>query len=200
MLTLDHLIITAPDLVSGVDWAEAQLGLPIGPGGRHDLMSTHNRLLSLGPELYLEVIAIEPGAAPAPMPRWFALDDSPQAPGLTHWACCCPQLAEALAAAPAGHGQPKELARGDLRWTMAITDHLPFDDAYPALLSWQSPIPAPQLADVGARLSKLVVSHPEALALRRALAGQLSDPRVVIVEGAPGLSAHIDTPNGPRRL
>ena len=178
MLTLDHLIVTAPDLETGTAWAEAQLGVPLGPGGRHDLMGTHNRLLSLGPELYLEVIAIEPGALPAPMARWYGLDDGPTQPRLSHWACRCDDLKAALAAAPTGHGTVTDLARGELRWQMAVTDHLPFDDAYPALLSWQSAFPGPMLPDQNARLSKLIVTHPQASDLRDSLDDQFTDPRV----------------------
>ena len=38
---------------------------PLESGGRHPHMGTHNRLLSLGPDLYLEVIAVDPDARSA---------------------------------------------------------------------------------------------------------------------------------------
>ena len=37
-------------------------------------MGTHNRLLGLGTNVYLEVIAIDTEAAPPARPRWFSLD------------------------------------------------------------------------------------------------------------------------------
>lgn len=208
MLQLDHLVLTAPDLASGTAWAEARLGLPLQPGGAHPHMGTHNRLLSLGPDLYLEVIAIDtdapapdPSAPDAPaQPRWFGLDQGRSSTALTHWAARTPDLAAALAAAPPGHGTPQDLTRGDLAWRMAITDRLPFDDAYPALLSWQSAPPAPRLIERGARLTELRVSHPEAPRLAAHLAAQITDPRLVFVPGPPGLSATLSTPNGPRTL
>jgi hypothetical protein len=58
---------------------------------------------------------------------------------------------------------------------------------------------APRLADLGARLTRLVVAHPEAPALRAELS-ELSDPRVVFEPGAPGLRAEIATPHGMRVL
>ena len=47
LATLDHLVVLAPSLASGVAWAEATLGVTPGPGGEHSLMGTHNRLLRL---------------------------------------------------------------------------------------------------------------------------------------------------------
>lgn len=201
MWNLDHLVITVPELEAGVAWVEGRLGVPLQPGGRHELMGTHNKLLSLGPDCYLEVIAIDPAAPALRMPRWYDLDAGVSASQLTHWACNCENLSEALRHAPADHGQPVSVVRGALRWQMAVTKtgRLPFDDVYPALLAWEDASPAPRLIDQGVRLSKLVVSHPEAVALREA-ASLLQDKRVRYVDGPPGLSAVFDTSEGTRHL
>ena len=71
---IDHLVIGAADLASGARHVENLLGVPLSPGGRHGHMGTHNRLLKLGPTSYLEVIAVDPEAAPPGRPRWFGLD------------------------------------------------------------------------------------------------------------------------------
>ncbi len=47
----------------------ATLGIAPGPGGVHPFMGTHNRLLRLGPRLYLELIAIDPDAPAPAQPR-----------------------------------------------------------------------------------------------------------------------------------
>ena len=66
---IDHLVVLASSLDEGAQWCEAVLGVTPGPGGEHALMGTHNRLLSLAspayPQAYLELIAINPGAASA---------------------------------------------------------------------------------------------------------------------------------------
>lgn len=200
MLTLDHLVITATDLVAGTAEIEDRLGLPLAPGGRHAAMGTHNRLLSLGPEEYLEVIAIDPEAPPPGRARWFALDAYDGAPALTHWAARTGDLDAALAVAPEGSGTALFLARGDLRWRMAVPEggRAPFSGLFPALLEWQGAAhPAPRLPDHGARLEALVLESPEAEALRAALAPLLSDPRCEIREApAIRLSARIATPRG----
>ena len=199
-LTIDHLAVSAETLDEGVAAVEAGLGLRLAPGGVHPHMSTHNRLLGLG-EVYLEVIATDP-AAPAPAwPRWFDLDNFAGAPRLTNWICACDDLAAAIAAAPLGVGAPVDLQRGDLRWRMAVPGdgRLPFDGCFPALIQWQGAHPAARLPDQGARLRRLEVAHPDAVALRSVLV--LADPRVVIIEGATkALRAEIDTPHGLRVL
>jgi hypothetical protein len=51
------------------------------------------------------------------------------------------------------------------------------------------------------RLTRLEVAHPEAAALRDALAGRFADPRVVIVQGSvKAIRATFDTPGGTRTL
>ena len=199
MLSLDHIAITAPDLATGVAHTEAQLGMPLGPGGQHPDMGTHNRLLSLGPDFYMEVISIDPNAPAPARTRWFDLDSGPVAPSLSHWICRTPDLPAALARAPAGTGTPLSLSRAHLRWQMAVPDtgRLPFDDTHPALISWQSAPPV--LPDSGARLAELIITHPQADALAAQLA--LNDPRVRFETGpAKALRAIIDTPNGQRIL
>jgi hypothetical protein len=201
MWRLDHLAVTARDLDAGAAAVEAVLGVAPGGGGRHELMGTHNRLWGLG-DVYLEVIAPDPAAPPPVRARWFRLDERVGKPALTNWVAACDDLDAALARAPAGAGVATDLARGDLRWRMGVPEdgRLPFGDAFPALIEWQGAAhPRAMLPDAGLRLRRLVVTHPEAGALRRALL-PLADPRVLVVSGPPGLSAEIDTPAGRRVL
>jgi hypothetical protein len=200
MFKLDHLAIAATTLAEGVLWVETTLGVPLAPGGEHTLMSTHNRLLNLG-DLYLEVIAINPAAPTPPHPRWFDLDNFTGRPRLTNWIIACDDLDAGLAQMPGG-GNATDLARGDLRWRMAIPPdgRLPYGGAHPALLEWQGTArPAPRLPDQGVRLTALHLTTPNATALRTLLA-PLVDPRVVINQGPPALRAEFSTPDGPRVL
>lgn len=72
---LDHIVVAARSLEEGSAWVEAALGVKMLPGGKHALMGTHNRVLSIGNGRYLEVIAIDPEAPPPARPRWFGLDE-----------------------------------------------------------------------------------------------------------------------------
>ena len=201
-LTLDHLAVSCLTLDEGVAFVETALGLSMGAGGKHAHMSTHNRLLSLG-DVYLEVIAADPDAPAPRWPRWFDLDSFTGPTRLTNWIAGCDDLTTELALSPAGTGTPVALSRGDYRWSMAVPANgkLPFDGAHPALIQWHTASPAPKLSDVGARLQRLDIAHPQADALRAILATRLTDPRIVISHGpAMAMQATITTPHGTRTL
>jgi hypothetical protein len=203
VMRLDHLAVSARTLDEGVAAVEAALGVSLAPGGQHPHMGTHNRLLGLG-DVYLEAIATDPGAPRPAWPRWFDLDRFEGSPRLTNWIAACDDLDHEVARGPEGVGVPIALARGDLRWRMAVpaTGRLPFEDAFPALIQWEGEAhPARRLPDAGVRLTRLEVAHPEAEALRAALVGRFGDPRVVIVDGREkALRANFSTPHGMREL
>jgi Glyoxalase-like domain len=200
MLRLDHIAIACERLDDGVTAVEAALGVPMAGGGKHALMGTHNRLLALG-DIYLEVIAIDPGAPPPGRPRWFDLDRFAGPPRLTNWVVACDDITGALAAGPPGWGRPLSLERGEFRWQMAVPDdgRLPFDNACPALIQWDGARhPLHALPASGLELHRLEITHPQAEAIGAALPG-LTDPRVVLREGPTfALQAMIDTPAGLR--
>lgn len=204
MLTFDHLAISCDSLAEGVAHVEAALGVTLAPGGEHAAMGTHNRLLSLGPEEYLEVIAINPDAPGPDQPRWFDIDNFAGSPRMTNWICRCDDLETAQAVAPQGAGVPWDLERGDLRWRMAVPadGKLPFQNCFPAMIQWQGPAhPAPRLPDHGIRMTGMTVTHPEADMLRAVLAPMITDPRLTIVTGAaPALTVDLTGPKGPVRL
>lgn len=201
MWRLDHLAVAAQTLAEGVAFVEASLGVRMAGGGAHGHMGTHNRLLSLG-DLYLEVIAVDPAAQAPAWPRWFDLDRFAGPPRLANWVVACDDLEVALAASPPGAGVPVALSRGDYRWRMAVPGdgRLPFDGGFPALIAWQGALhPAAALPESGVRLEALEIRHPEAAALRAALAG-LADGRVRVMAGPVGMRAVFATPSGTRVL
>jgi len=154
---VDHLVVAAATLEEGVRWCEATLGVTPGPGGRHDLMGTHNRLFSVAGEgfanAYFEIIAIDPEAAPPGRARWFGLDrlDLSAGPRLVHWVARTRSLDAQLAAlrelgvdggrALAAH---RDTPAGRLNWRIAVRDDgaPPEGGAVPALIEWGERFPA----------------------------------------------------------
>ncbi|MCB1390989.1 MAG: VOC family protein [Rhodobacteraceae bacterium] len=204
MIVLDHLAVAARTLDEGALALENALGVPLEPGGRHIQMGTHNRLLSLGPDEYLEVIAIDPEGKDPGRPRWFALDTFDGPPRLQSWIVRTDVMAEALARAPEGTGTPTLFRRDALSWTFALPESgvQPADGLAPAVIEWGAGVPHPstRLPDRGVRLTHLTLRHPRPDNLRAALAPLIRDPRLAIEGGAAGLVATFDTPSGPKVL
>jgi hypothetical protein len=206
-LSLDHLVIAAADLDSGVAWAERLLCSAPASRGRHAAMGTHNALWSLGP-VYLEVIAVDPaGTAPA-RPRWFGLDDPAMqarladGPFLATWAVATDDLDGTCAAAPIPLGPRLPLARDDLTWEVAMpaTAPQPMGGLWPLLIRWTTGLhPARRLPDCGLRLRTLTLAGPGAAEISAALPGLKGRVRFASAPEA-AVSAEIETPAGVVRL
>lgn len=195
MLTLDHIAVAGSTLAAATQYCEAALG-PMQPGGEHAVFHTHNTLMGLEDQLYLEAIAVNP-AAPAPdRPRWFDLDRFSGAPRVTNWICRTDDLDAALDALPGAFGEPVQLQRGDLRWRMAVpaSGILPYDNCAPALIEWQTEShPVQMLKKTGNRLKTLIISHPAAPELKALLSPYIVDERLNFTVGAAGLKADFGT-------
>lgn len=156
---LDHLVVAARTLDEGAAWVAKRLGADPVEGGRHDFMGTHNRVLSLGADAYVEVIAIDPQAFPPPRPRWFGLDCNQtrallqQGPALIHWVERTDDL-ERDAAAAGDEVDLMAFSRGPFQWRMALTrdGSLPGGGLRPTLIQWTSGHPAASMPRSGRRL------------------------------------------------
>ncbi|MVN86535.1 VOC family protein [Deinococcus sp. HMF7620] len=195
--TLDHLVVAARTLAEGRAWLEGRLHVPLAPGGEHDLFGTHNALLSLGPQAYLEVIAVNP-AAPSPgRPRWFGLDTPDMRARLVHG----PALIHWVAAVATLPPRPEVLAlsRGEHRWTLTVPEDgaLPSGGVQPSLIAWQTPPPPTRLPDAGVRLLSLHLGTPTPDALRDTLTRLTFSGEVEVYEAPqPELRAVLETPHG----
>jgi len=205
---IDHLVVVAPSLAAGRAYVERALGVPLQPGGAHPRMGTHNLLASLGPSCYLEVIAIDPDAPTPPHPRWFALDTlAPDAePHLAAWVARAADIQAASAGCDGAVGNVQSMSRGALRWQITITPDgsIPWGGAVPALIEWPlDSHPACHLAELGCRLSRLEVHHPQPKRVRTLHEAMRLVGPIDLITGPPersALVARIDTPDGLRTI
>lgn len=189
MRRLDHPVLACETLAQGVAHVEAVLDQRLERGGEHPLMGTHNRLLSLGPGEYLEVIARNPDArGPEGRKRWYGLDDFTGPPRIVAWCA----RAEHFVAPPGT--TIIEMTRGSLRWqfTLPDSDQLPGHGTHPLLIHWHdNSHPCDQMGDRGLRLLRLAMTTPEPKPL-----AQISDPRITLDFGRTALRALIRRPDG----
>ena len=213
MNRLDHLVIAAESIEQGVDYVRSTLGVDIPKGGVHKTMGTHNHLMQLGHETYLEVIAIDPDGLIPNRPRWFNIDERlmreslRQQPRLITWVMNTTDLQRTKEQAAFSIGAPTELSRDRLRWKIALPEdgRLLAHGILPYVIQWQSrPHPSNAMADLGCRLVELKVYHNRPAWLKSMLASIDVEDLVKVYElsdsEAPYLSAIIDTPRGVKTL
>lgn len=208
--TLDHLVVTAPNLKSGVQWVRDALGVTPELGGKHPRMGTHNCLLRLGEQTYLEVISPDPNAPDPGRPRWFALDRmKPDASAqLAAWVVRTGNIEQAVSVAGEALGTVEPMERGDLSWLITVADSglLPLGGIAPVLIEWRTPIhPATGLRDSGCRLLQLDLYHPEPARVERMLQAIGLDGHKLRLRpsgecAATRLVATVQTPDGVRTL
>ncbi len=207
MVEPDHLVLATRDLDVGTAWLEQRLGVALAAGGRHDRMGTHNRLLHLGENFYLELIAIDPQAPPPGRSRWFGLDRQQALPAdrprLIHWVARSDDIQGDVAASNDVLGDIVPMERGDYRWRITVPPdgHLPGNGLVPTLIQWDVPFhPAARLPDAGCRLMKLEGFHPQPAQITAALASLGLGTRLGVypcgTDEAPQLVAYIRAPDG----
>jgi hypothetical protein len=202
---LDHITVVAPTLKAGAAYVEAALGVLPGTGRTHPDMATHNLLLALGSDVYLEVISADPDAVPVKRPRWFGLDDVLEgtAARLAAWVASTDDIAEA---AVPELGAVETMRREPHSWMMTIRANgsLAFDGAAPLLIQRSSGVsPAAALPPRGLLFQRLRVRHPAPAQVAALFAkiGLASSPSVAVTEGNEcSLVAEIQTPCGLRVL
>ena len=177
MAEIDHIVLGANTLEQGAAFIEQHLGVRPGKGGRHEGRGTHNMLLGLGPSCYLEVIAPDPGQPAPAHPRPFDLDNPgvrmmlEAEPRLLAWVARTPALDAVVARLGPRAGEVQEMQRGDLRWRMAFPpQRQDMNNLIPALIQWQGEGASSRIPDSHCRLVALEAEHPEAEAVKAALA------------------------------
>jgi hypothetical protein len=177
MAEIDHIVLGARTLEEGAAFVEQHLGVAPRKGGAHIGFGTHNMLLGLGRGTFLEVLAPDPAQPDPPHPRPFDLDDPAlmvaleAEPRLIAWVARTPVLDAVVARLGHRAGDVQAMSRGDLHWRMAFPpQRQDMDNLIPALIEWKGEGASARLPDSHCRLLHLEAEHPEADAVKAALA------------------------------
>lgn len=203
---IDHITITAPTLEAGAELVENSLGVTSQKGGKHPRMGTHNLLLRLGEDIFLEVIACNPEAKKPNQPRWFALDeintDTPAK--LKTWVARTEDIYSTLDACSERVGEIEPMSRGEFNWLITIPEDgsLPINEGAPALIQWKTDShPATKLEKHGLSLIKLQIFNPEAERISSFLSSINLEGNVKVLKSYESkIIASIHTPHGIREL
>lgn len=175
---LDHVTLGASSLEAGATHLRRLLGVDMPPGGKHPDMSTHNRVLNVGDERFLELLAIDPEAPAVPRKRWFGLDDPRVAARLAErpcgvgWVVRTDALERVAAASPVDLGRVTRMSRGERSWRLTVPDDgmTPFDGLVPGFIEWSpGPHPSQGMQFLGPTLAGIELRHPDAAGLSRVM-------------------------------
>jgi len=204
-MTLDHLVYGVPDLADAMDEFAGRLGCAPQPGGRHEGLGTHNAILPLAGEVYVELIARDPDAPDPNQPRPFGLDQL-EGPRLITWAVRSRSIeADTEAARERGFDPGPVLAMSRraptgelLEWKLTLRAK-PFGAGLlPFVIDWEGtphPAASPPEGRNGLRLAEFSASHPDPQSIRDALAA-LGVELKVESGPEPSLSAKLEGPKG----
>lgn len=199
---VDHLIYGVLDLDSGINTIENLLGVRATIGGKHIGFGTHNALISLGPDRYLEIVAPDPDQQEYRSPRLFGLDDL-TGPRLVAWVAkrddleqlSALDLDKGLRVGEASFGSRLTPEGNTLTWQFTDPYVMLVDGIVPFFINWgQSPHPS-HTAPQGAVLEDLRAEHPDPAHVQRVL-NQLDLPLAVSKGSVPALVATINCPLG----
>ena len=203
-MLIDHLVYAAPDLPAAVADLEERFGVRARAGGKHTGQGTHNALLALGPQTYLEIIAPDPGQPAPAMPRPFGVDGLTSG-ALVSWALACVDIDAAVARARSRGYDPGEAADGQraapdgtvLRWR--LTHNAMPGNLVPFLISWGDTAHPARSAPPGLTLDAFHLEHPYPPSLAPLLTALGADVEIEPA-AAPALVARLSGPNGSQVL
>lgn len=204
----DHLIYVTPDLEEGMAYIARLTGVQPEFGGQHPGRGSHNALLALGDDVYLEIIAPDP-KQPAPKDaRSFGLDLLVDA-GLQTWAVRTSDIDQTVKAAREAGYDPGPILAGSRRrssgelmeWRLtrrpeAAAGETPVGDwLIPFIIDWgDTPHPAAS-APSGCRLREILAFHPDPDGIRTIMKA-IGIELPVDAGQIPKLTAVLETPNG----
>ena len=164
---IDHLIYTASSLEQGMENIEKILGVKPVKGGIHPQYGTHNALLALGSNVYLEIIAPNP-ALPEPATGVLLEDFYQQTPGLSRWVIRDAGIDSLVSEASKNGYDLGKVSAGNrktpegkqLSWRLSDPYKVPLDGAVPFIIDWgQTPHPSTTIP-LGGQLIGFHIEHP----------------------------------------
>ena len=166
MHKLDHIVFGARSLEEGTNFIEKKLGIKLSEVGYHDFMGTHNRVVKVDKDVYLEVIAIDPSSKSPNENRWFNLDNPILQKKLEYSPQMIGYVIETKDKEILKHFcTPIEASRGNYKWNFAMPSlesnffnkELIENGIIPSLINWKSNKPVYEMKNNQLSLKKIEI-------------------------------------------
>lgn len=207
MAAIDHIVVAAPDLDAGTAAVAELVGMQPAPGGPHPGVGTRNTLLSLGDEVYLEIIAPDPEQPEPANPRPFGIDSLGR-PKLVTFAVHASEgetiddVVTAMRDCGEDPGEIISMSRvkpdgEELHWSLTLSPAGLADGAglAPFVIEWGDTTHPAKVTPAGCTLVSMSGTHPDPDHIR-ALYGAIGIDVSVEAGDEVSLEAVLDTPNG----
>jgi len=167
---IDHIVVGADNLEQGITALEESLGVTLPKASKHEAMSTHNCVAPTGNDSFIEILSIDPEAPEPGRTRWFAMDDPDvkarfkRSACAYHWVVGTDDIDAVIANSPIPLGELVTFTRGERSWRLTIpTDgSLQEEGLIPTFIEWSpGPHPSSGMSDLGIKLKKVVLTHPD---------------------------------------
>ena len=166
MHKLDHIVFGARSLEEGTNFIEKKLDIKLSEVGYHDFMGTHNRVVKVDKDVYLEVIAIDPSSKSPNENRWFNLDNPILQKKLEYSPQMIGYVIETKDKEILKHFcTPIKASRGNYKWNFAMPNlesnffnkELIENGIIPSLINWKSNKPVYEMKNNQLSLKKIEI-------------------------------------------
>ena len=201
---IDHIVIGAANLISGTNILETKLSTKFSPGGEHQIMGTHNKLLKLQSDIYLEVIANIPHVDKPSRPRWFSLDETRNKEKIKHspkalcWVLEVDNIEDTVKKCGYNPGEILQLSRDALTWKVTVPSNgkLVENGVLPILIEWPSnQHPSKKLNNSKVSINKISLFHPEPYKIKSIISNLIESDLIHVSEGFPKMELILTTQN-----
>ena len=202
---IDHFVVGANNLISGTSILESKLSTTFSPGGEHQIMGTHNNLLKLQSNIYLEIIANNPNVDNPSHPRWFSLDEErtkekiQNSPRSLCWVLAVNNIENSIKKCGYNPGSILQISRGELTWKITVPSNgmLIDNGVFPVLIEWQNDQhPSKKIINSNVSINMLSLFHPEPNKIKEIISNLIESDFIHILKGVPRIEFTLNTPNG----
>jgi hypothetical protein len=200
---IDHLVFAVANLDDGIKQIEAATGVRAQAGGAHPGRGTRNALLSLGPRVYLEIVAPDVEQANPRSLQSLGLSET-RTSRLVGWALNATDLerlasevsAKGFPLTPPTNGERQQPDGARLAWrTATLADQRAGDGLAPFFIDWGATEHPGMTSPQGARLVSLRAQHPSPSSVQ-SIFSALDLPLTIETGSEVAFIAVLDTPRG----